>query len=80
MADWDLRKVVNNADRLAEFDDFATYFFELICKHIKAEHDKKKENGKGPVTHMTLFIDVKNYSYMQLINLGGNDYTIIRNF
>lgn len=70
--DWDLRKVVNNAERLAEFDDFATFFFEMLCKQIKEEHDKKKENGQGTVTQMMMVFDVKNYSYMQLINIGGN--------
>lgn len=71
MADWDLRKVVNDADRLAEFDDFATYFFEVICSHVKKEHDKRKETGQGPVTQVTMLIDVKNYSYAQLMNFRG---------
>lgn len=69
--EWDLRKVVNDADRLAEFDDFATNFFEMICYHIKDEHDKRKDGGQGAITQMVMLLDVKSYSYMQLINFGG---------
>lgn len=72
MGDWDMRKIINNPDRLAEFDDFATNFFETITSHIKKEHDKRKENGEGPVTQMTMLIEVKNFAYMQLIHLSGN--------
>lgn len=68
-SDWDLRKVVN--DRLAEFNDYATFFFEILGKHIKESHDKRKANGEGPVTQMIMLYDVQNYSYMQLINVGG---------
>lgn len=71
MADWDMRKVINNPDRLAEFDDFATYFFETFTSHIKNEHDKRKGNGQGPVTQFMFLVDVENYSYMQLINFKG---------
>lgn len=71
--EWDLRKVVNDAQRLSEFDDFATHLFELICSHIKDEHNKRKESGHGAITQMSLLIDVKNYSYMQLINFGGKN-------
>lgn len=72
-SDWDLRKIVNNDERIAEFEDFATHLFEVLCKHINDEHNKRKENGQGPVTQMMMIFDVKNYSYMQLINFGGND-------
>lgn len=70
--DWDLRKVVNDADRLAEFEDFATFVFETICNHIKVEHNRRKADGRAPITQMILLIDVKKYPYMQLINIGGN--------
>lgn len=70
-SDWDLRKVVNSPDRLAEFNDYATFFFEVLSKQIQVSHEQRKENGQGPVTQMVLLLDVKNYSYMQLINLGG---------
>jgi len=71
LADWDFRKVVNNADRLAEFDDFVATFFEIICRYIREQHLKRKETGHGPITQMTMLVDVKSYSYMQLINLGA---------
>ncbi|XP_037033900.1 SEC14-like protein 2 isoform X1 [Bradysia coprophila] len=69
--EWDLRKVVNDADRLAGFDDFATNFFEVLSYHIKDEHNKRKKAGQGAITQMTLLLDVKNYSYWQLVNFGA---------
>lgn len=78
MGEWDMRKILNNADRLAEFDDFVTNFFETIMSRIRKEHDKRKENGQAPVTQMTMLIEVKNYAYMQLIHLSGKkDYARI---
>ncbi len=76
LTDWDLRKVVNDPDRLAEFDDFATFFYEFICKQIMDEHNKRKDSGKeGAVTQMIMLIDVKDYSYKQLMNFGGKIMT-----
>lgn len=69
--DWDLRKVVNDPERMAEFDDFSTFFFETASKQIKDEHNKRKSTGGGAITQVVFLIDVKNYPYTQLMSLGG---------
>lgn len=73
LADWDFRKVVNNPERLSEFDDFVIFFFEVICNHIKEAYEKGKgkKDDKVPVTQAILLIDVEKYPYSQLIHFGA---------
>lgn len=69
LADWDFRKILNNAERLDEFDDFVTNFFEVILNAIKEQHINRKENA--PITQLIIIVDVKDYPYLQLINYRG---------
>jgi hypothetical protein len=68
---WDFRKVLNQPDRLNEFDDFVTNFFENVCNRIRAEHLRRNETGHPPVTQVVILLDVQNYPYGQLISFGA---------
>lgn len=70
-SDWDFRILLNEPDRLAEFDDFVTNFFENMTREVQKAHEKRSPE-QSSVTHFTLVINAKDYPYGQLVNFSGN--------
>lgn len=70
MSQWDVRKVVNDPDRLVEFDTFVTYLFESMMKILETQNGNRESN-QPPATQFLMLVDVKDYPYGQIINLGA---------
>lgn len=70
LSDWDIRKVVADVARMAEFDDFVTNMFETFINRLEIEHAKRPADHP-PITQLTALIDAKNYPYGQLLKISA---------
>lgn len=63
--------MVNDKEKLPEFDDFVTHTFESFVNQIDLEHAKRTQD-ESSITQFTMVMNTKGYPYGQLISFGGN--------
>lgn len=71
LSQWCFRKLLNNPERLVEFDNFVIKFYETVLSKLRTQNLLRKGTGKPPVTQVIFIMDVRDYPYSQLIKLEG---------
>ncbi|CAL8148342.1 unnamed protein product [Orchesella dallaii] len=67
MADWDVRKVVED-DRVGEFEDYVNRMYERVMECIQKCNERRKPDEE-PITQYTCIVNWDQYSVRQTSNM-----------